>query len=77
MLIFTGNFNREKHIHYNLVVWGDFCEVVQGWQAIFESPQEVQKMRGGVLKKYPSVHSSKIIPITMTMTIQSMISPLL
>jgi hypothetical protein len=30
-----------------LVIWGKFNEVVQGWQADFESPQEVHK-RGGL-----------------------------
>jgi hypothetical protein len=42
-----GTLNREKTFQRYLVIWGKFYEDIQGWQANFESPQEVHK-RGGL-----------------------------
>ena len=35
--------NKGEKVRMNLVIWGRFYEVMYGWQANFESPQEVHK----------------------------------
>jgi hypothetical protein len=35
--------NNGEKIRMNLVIWGRLYEVMYGWQANFESPQEVHK----------------------------------
>jgi hypothetical protein len=38
-----GTLNREKKFQCILVIWGKCYEDIKGWQADFESPQEVHK----------------------------------
>jgi hypothetical protein len=40
-----GTLSRDKKFQCMLIIWGKFYEDIQGWQANFESPQEVQERR--------------------------------
>ena len=41
--IYCYTLNNGEKIRMNLVIWGRLYEVMYGWQANFESPQEVHK----------------------------------